>query len=181
MSNAWLHATIDLIAFGRPYFDFHKDKDSAHKTLGIKHRNVNHEYYKQFGKLWTLSNPFPSEAMESIQRLLDTVGEDAAEEQEAYLAHDYIDKVRDGLSHSEREYLEGFFAWLLLNPHILKDWAGVDVLNGKIHRVVEGQEIWEDCPEVKSKYKSLIRYVEAVICNDRGLQGMLKKYGEIPT
>ncbi|HHT9132199.1 MAG TPA: nucleotidyltransferase family protein [Candidatus Tripitaka californicus] len=177
MPSAWIHATIDLIAFGKPYFDFHKDKDSAHKTLGTKHRDVNHEYLKQFGKLWTLSNPFPSEAMESIQRLLDIVGEDAAEEQQVYYTHDCIDKVWDGLSHSEREYWEGFSAWLLLNPSILRDWAGVDVLNGKIHRVVEGQEIWEDCPELKSKYNELLHYVKTVVRKGEILQHMLELYG----
>lgn len=181
MPSAWLHATIDLIYFGRSYFDLHKEKDKPHETLGLEHRVENHKYYEQFSKLWTLSNPFPSEVMESIQILSDTVGEDAAEAQQVYCTHDYIDKVWDGLSYAKKRYCDGFCIWLLFNPYVLKNWAGVDVLEGKIHRVVEGQEIWEDCPEVKSKYKSLIRYVEAVICNDRGLQGMLERYGETPT
>ena len=66
---------------------------------------------------------------------------------------------------------------MLFNPRILKGWAGVDVMNGRIHRVVEDQEIWEDCAELKFQYKNLCRYVEVVINNDQILQDMLERYG----
>ena len=93
------------------------------------------------------------------------------------LAHDYLDKIWDDLSYTERKYWESFFAWLMLNPSILKNWAGVDVLNGRIQRIVDGHEIWEHCPELISDYRRLRRYVEVVIKKDKNLQNLLHQYG----
>ncbi len=180
MPNRWVHATMDLIAFGLSYLLIHKEKDAPYQTLGPKHRSENHQWYQEFGKLWTLSDPFPPVLMESLQRLSEMMDGDGVEEHQVFYSHDYLDKVWDTLSRDEKKYWEGFFAWVLSHPSTLKNWAGVDVLNGKIHRSIEGQEIWEDCPEVKSEYKCLLRYVEAVISNDEDLQHMLKRYGETP-
>lgn len=177
MPNGWVHATIDLIAFGRPYFDLHQEKDKAHETLGSEHRIVNHEWYQAFGKFWTFSDPFPSWLKESIQALQDAEGADRAEEQMVSTAHEYLDRVWDGLSFPERKYWESFFIWVLFNPRILKNWAGVDIVNGRIRRVVEDQEIWEACPDAKSGYERLRRYVEVVKSNDEILQEMLERYG----
>ena len=177
MPNGWVHATIDLIAFGRPYFDLHKEKDKAHEILGSKHRIVNHEWYQAFENLWTFSDPFPSRLKESIQALGDAEGAETAEERMVSIAHDYLDRVWDGLSLSERKYWESFFIWVLFSPGILKNWAGVDLVNSKIHRVVEDQEIWEACSDTKSEYERLRRYVKVVKSKDRILQDMLERYG----
>ena len=174
MPNGWVHATIDLIAFGRPYFDLHREKDKAHETLGPQHRLVNHEWYQAFEKFWTFPDPFPSWLKESIQALENAEG---AEEQMVSIAHEYLDRVWDGLSLPERKYWESFFIWLLFNPRILKNWAGVDVVNSRIHRVVEDRKIWEGCPDTKVEYERLRRYVEAVKSNDDILQDILERYG----
>ena len=79
-----------------------------------------------------------------------------------YTDHDYIDRIWDDLSDKERKYWEGFVMWVVLNPKILKEWAKVDVLEGKIHRMINSCDVWEDCPELKSEYKRLCSYVNAV-------------------
>ncbi len=177
MPSGWVHATLDLISFGRPYLYIHQEKDNASKTLGSSHRTEKHSWYQEFGKLWNFSDPFPSWLNESIQDLLLIECPDQVEEQMVSIAHDHLDRVWDDLLYSERKYCEGFFAWVLLRPSILKSWAGVDVLNGRIQRIVGGQEIWEYCPYLKSKYRSLSRYISAVIRNNKGLQIMLMRYG----
>ena len=177
MPSAWVHAVIDLIAYGRPYFDLHKEKDKPHELLGAKHRVVNHDWYQAYGRSWNFREPFPSWIEESIQILGNEEGADKAEVQMAWIDHDYIDGTWDVLSHLERKYWEGFFAWVLLNPKILKDWAGADVLDGKIQRVIKNYEIWESYPELKCEYKRLCNYVEAVKENNTILQDMLRNYG----
>jgi hypothetical protein len=173
MPNGWVHATIDLIVFGRSYFDLHHEKDKACGFLGAEHRIVNHEWYQAFGRVWTFSDPFPSWLKGSMQALGDAEGADKAEEQMVLNAHEYLDRVWDGLSAPERKYWESFFIWVLFHPRILKDWAGVDVVNGRIHRVVENQEIWETCPDVKSEYQRLCRYTSVVRHNDETLRDIL--------
>ena len=79
----------------------------------------------------------------------------------AYVDHDYIDRTWDDLSDLERKYWEGFFTYVLFSPKILKEWAGVDVLEGKIQRIINGSEVWENCPELKREYERLLNYVKA--------------------
>jgi hypothetical protein len=67
---------------------------------------------------------------------------------------------------------------VLFSPDIFKDWAGVDVLNGKIQRVIKGCEVWESCPGLKSEYKRLYNYVKVVVKNDKILQNMWERYAE---
>ena len=177
MPSAWVHATIDLIVLGRHYFDLHQEKDKPHETLGPEHRILLHDWYQAFGKVRNFSDPFPDWLNTSIQALGDEAGPDRAEQHMAMNAHDYWDRVWDALSFPERKYREAFFIWLLLNPRILENWAGVDVVNGKIHRVIDGEETWEDCPEVRSEYRRLRKYVEAVRTKDKILQKMLASYG----
>ncbi|MBM3242821.1 hypothetical protein FJZ31_41705 [Candidatus Poribacteria bacterium] len=178
MPNGWVHAVIDLVAYGRPYLDVHKEKDKAYRILGCNHRKVNHEWYQSFGKEWTLDNPFPDWLKEQISKIKDTKGSDKAEERMAYIDHDYIDKIWSGPSELEQRYREGFFMWVALNPKILKKWAGVDVLEGRIQRVINEREIWESCPELKYEYKRLRSYIEKVKRNSKILQDMLKRYGK---
>jgi len=159
MANAWVHSVIDLISYGRPYFDIHKKKDKSSEYLGRKHRVLNHKWYNNFGKLWDFNEPFPTLIKKSIQKLGNEKGVLKAEKGMAWTDHDYIDRIWDGLSDKQIKYWEGFFAWILFNPDILKSWAGVDVLNGKIKRLIKNSEVWEICPELKSEYKRLCNYV----------------------
>jgi hypothetical protein len=176
MPNGWVHATIDLLVFGRSYFDLHQKKDKEHQTLGPDHRIIDHDWYQGFGKFWTFSEPFPGWLKQYTQTLRDTVGEVRAEEEQSSVTHEYIDRIWDDLLTQQRRYWESFFMWVLLHPDVLRDRFGVDVLNGKIHRVIEGQEIWEDCPDVKVEYKRLRRYVAVVRSNSQTLQDMLERY-----
>jgi hypothetical protein len=178
MARGLVHATVDLIAFGKPYLNVHQEKDKAARTLGSWHRKVDHPWYWQFGKDWTFADPFPEWLRQSIANSADTVGPDHAETQEVILTHEYVDRVWDELSRPERKYWEGFMVWLLLNPALLKTWAGVDVCEGTIHRVVDGQEIWEPCVELKRLYKELKRYAEFVKWKDPVLREMLSVYGQ---
>lgn len=176
MADAWVHAVIDLIAYGRPYFDLHKEKDEPSKRLGRSHRKVRHDWYQAFGKKWTLDEPFPSCLKDQILKIRNINGPEKAEEKMASTDHDYTDRIWDSLSCSERKYREGFFVWITLNPKILKEWAGVDVLEGKIHRVINRYEVWESCPELKSEYRRLRRYIKVVKDNDKTLQHILECY-----
>jgi hypothetical protein len=95
----------------------------------------------------------------------------------AWIDHDYMDRIWDTISAQEKKYREGFFAWILFNPETLKKWAGVDVSCGRIQRLIDGHEIWEYCPELKSEYKKLCKYVNAVKENDEILKNMIESYG----
>jgi hypothetical protein len=94
----------------------------------------------------------------------------------ARVTHDYIDRIWDNLSRRERKYREGFFVWILFNPEMLKKWAGVDVLNGRIQRLINGHEVWEYCCKLKREYKILCEYVKVVRKKDEVLQNMIEHY-----
>jgi hypothetical protein len=49
MAYAWVHAVIDLIAYGRPYFGLHKEKDKPYELLGPNHRIINPDWYQSYG------------------------------------------------------------------------------------------------------------------------------------
>jgi len=172
-----MHAIIDLLAYGRPYFDLHKEKDKAFETLGQHHRKIGHEWYQVFGEKWTLDEPFPSCLKDEIFKIRNVKGSEEAEKQMAFLDHDYLDRIWDELSSQERNYWEGFFAWLISKPKILKEWAGVDVLEGKIQRVIDGCEVWGNCPKLKSEYMRLCKYVKVVKNNSKILQNIIERYG----
>jgi hypothetical protein len=67
--------------------------------------------------------------------------------------------------------------WLLLHPAILKTWAGVDVRAGRIHRFVDGEQVWEPCPELQSLYKRLRRYAEFIKWRDPVVREMVARCG----
>lgn len=160
MPAGWVHQTLDLIFWGYAYRDIHKVKDAQSQiTPGKRHRDVGHDWYQSFGKLWDFSNPFPDSIQEGISQVRDTKGPDAAEVKQASYSHDLIDRTWDGLSKEERNYWEGFLAWLLWSPHLLESWAGVDVLLGRILRRTDGQDVWENAPEIVEQYKRLRREV----------------------
>jgi len=156
----WFHQTHDLICFGRTYCDIHRAKDAAAQSLpGEQHRQVGHEWYRDFGKSWDHGNRFPVWLMESIRELRNSQGADAAEERMASLAHDNLDRVWNDLPEETRRYEEARFVWLLYHPGILESWAGVDVIRGRIQRTIDGQTLWEDSPETVTEYKCLRREV----------------------
>jgi len=177
MPNGWVHATIDLIAFGCPYLHLHQEKDKPHQHLGPKHRNVNHEWYQAFGQVWTHDDPFPIWLCNAIRKVGLDEGADFAEEQMVGIAHEYYDRIWDSLTFPDRKYWESVFAWILINPSILRNWAGVDVERSLIQRTINDAEIWEYCPKTRIGYRQLYRYVQTVVRNDPSLQNMLKQYG----
>ena len=67
--------------------------------------------------------------------------------------------------------------WLLLNPDFLMKWAGLDIVEGGIQRVVDGREMWESCPELKYEYGRLRAYAEAVRRKDLLLREVLARHG----
>jgi len=174
MANGWIHAVIDLLAYGRPYFDLHKEKDKASKTLGRYHRKIDHEWYQLFGKEWTFDDPFPFRLKDKISKIRNIDGPAEAEKQMAFVDHDYVDKIWDELSSQEKKYWEGFFVWLIFKPKILKEWTGVDVLQGKIQRVIDGCRVWENCPKLKFEYIRLCKYVKVVKNKSEILQDMIE-------
>ncbi|MEX2271232.1 MAG: hypothetical protein WD690_07175 [Vicinamibacterales bacterium] len=103
------------------------------------------------------------------------------------MAHDRLDVVWDypELSRAERrfarKYWEAFHVWIVFRPEVLKTWGGVDVLSGRVHRVIDGVEIWEDDPELKHEYRRLLRRAHILARCDRGIAFMLKTYGQHPT
>lgn len=177
MPYGWVHATVDLISFGRPHFDLHQLKDRPHKYLGKEHRSINHAWYQEYDIRWNFADPFPSWLLESFQELLHIESPDQVEEQMVDIAHDHLDKIWDDLLPSKRKYWESFFAWVVINPLVLKSWAGVDVLNSRIQRIVDGQEIWEYCPNLMYQYHRLRRYVRAVIAKNKRVESMIRLYG----
>jgi hypothetical protein len=100
--------------------------------------------------------------------VLNSKGPDNAEETQAWYSHDYWDKIWDDSSYDKRKYIAGFFKELLLNPQILKDWAEVDVLSGKVKVVYDTSygyektiEVWETEPTLKRDYEHLRNFVES--------------------
>ena len=182
MANGWVHETLDLIVYGRSYRHVHKAKDApASKMPGRRHRSVNHGWYQGFDVLWSFSDPFPS----WFKCIVGSTDEpERAEELMVSHSHDYLDRVwdLDGQAKPERDmtrkYWESFFAWLLLNPETLKEWAGVDVVEGAIQREVDGQIIWEEASDVRGDYRRLRNMVQFLLRKDRQLREMLAKHGE---
>lgn len=177
MPAGWVHAAFDLSVWARSYFDDHRRKDRWAKTLGRWHRRRGHDWYLQFGKAWTLENPFPSTVVNQLRSLSPF----AAEALQVNLSHDYLDKIWDFLDAQERRYWEGFFAWLVLNPELLITWAGVDVLRGRIERTVSNRTNWNSCPALRGEYKRLRKYVEAVLRKNAQLRFVLNEYGSLNT
>lgn len=159
MPQGWVHAIIDLICYGRSNFDLHKHKDEPHKWLSWEHRRLRHKYYQLFKKRWSFEDPFPL-WLKEITRVAGNSNK--AEKLQSYVSHDYLDRIWDVSSKAKRTWIENFCMYLIRSPRLLRDWAGVDVKKGKIKRLIDGQEIWEDCPELTIQWENLKRYVKAV-------------------
>lgn len=186
MANRLVHEVHSLIAFGLPYSRVHARKDAfSQRWPGIKHRKVKHHKYQMFGRTWDFSDPFPENESARVTRIVRWKGVELAEEYMVSVAHDVDDRTWDfeGSSSDDRaairKYWESLCAWLVLSPHILKSWARVDVMAGKIHRVVDRVEVWEDEPALIPAYLALRNRVGFLVRRDKRLREALVKYGDL--
>lgn len=179
MPRGWVHCVVDLIVFGRTYPEIHKRKDEPYKNLGIKHRIERHGLYqfcKKHNEPFENLLPFLVECFEDLK---NSQGGDKSEEAQVNAAHEFFDYLWDEFSADERKYFEGLFAWITLHPEVLLNKFGVDVIRGRIKRVLEdGREIWEDAPEVIQQYDKLRKEVEKQLKEDESLVAMLMMYGQ---
>ena len=169
-----VHATHSILAFGRPYIDLHHEKDAPSRVLGSKHRSVNHDWYQAgVAGMWTLDQPFPEWMRGVAAQIANESGGCEAEEYEVWLSHDYLDFVWDGLDARARRLEEALCCFLVIHPAYILDIAQVDVVSGRIHRLIDGQDVWEIEPDLIIEYRRLRRYVGAVLKNDSGLRELV--------
>jgi hypothetical protein len=177
MPPGFVHAAQTLFSYGRTYFDEHQAKDAPARVLGPEHRAVNHEWYHAYGTAWDFDRPVPDWLGPLIERFADQYGDDAAEIYQAiYFSHDFADRLNDGAAPVDQKLSAAFHIFLLWHPEVIESKFHVDVIMGRIHRVVDGQEIWEESPETVLDYERLRKYVEKVLENDPQLQRMLAGY-----
>ena len=186
MPNRLIHEVHALIAFGRPYGHVHRKKDAfSQRAPGIRHRKVKHRKYQSFGTSWCLDNSFSPRENQHIERVARWKGAEVAEQFMVSMSHDVEDKIWDfdGISRDQRstvrEYWEAFCAWLVLNPGILKAWAGVDVVAGRIQRLVDGVEVWEDEPALIGEYAALYNRARFLIARRKRIRDALLEYGGV--
>jgi len=122
---------------------------------------MNHEWYNLFGDEWDFENMYPPTLKAFFEAMQRKHGE-KAEELQAWVAHDMLDKTWDALDLEERREWALVFKTILLDPNFLKEWAGVDVMEGRIKRRLDERygfrepiEYWEDEPQVKASYQRL--------------------------
>jgi len=185
MASGFVHEVQTLIALGRSYPHIHQRKDeAARRRPGLAHRDVRHHWYQAHGRKWGLDNPTSDTAVKRLDRVRRVLGPDKADEYTASLAHDQLDVIWDypELTREERrftrKYWEAFHVWVVLRPEVLRTWGGVDVLAGRIHRLIDGVEVWEDDSVVKEEYLRLLRRAHILARRDRGIAFMLKTYGQ---
>lgn len=164
MASAWVHAVLSLITFGKPYFELNKQMDSWSQHLGHDHRMMGHDYYQAYGILWNIDNPFPEWVWEHSRKTRERYGDEEAEQEAVRLSHCYFDRIWDDFSREQRENLELALARFVSIPKLLKDSAGVDVIEGRIQYELDSGELsWVDEPELPSEYQRLTSYIEAVL------------------
>ena len=159
MAAGWVHAAIDLMAFGRSYFDLHKYKDNPWKKLGYEHRQINHDWYKEFGKSWNFDKPFPPVI---DMRTRAFASDEKGEKYQSWVSHDYLDRIWDTLDFEQRRNFELACKWFLDNPMELNRVYEIDVFQGLIYRVIDGKQVIERCPELVTEYQRLRGYVAKV-------------------
>ena len=177
MASAFVHATLDLVAFGRHHFDLHQRKDAPSQELGTEHRSLNHEWYNAFGLDWDFRNPFPDELHRVIENIADKHGDAEAESSMANVGHDYSDRVWDKLGERERQDMTGSCLWLVFHPDVLRERFGVDVVSETIQRTIAGKQIWEPAPGLAKDYKRLYQYARVVAESNPKLTSVLARYG----
>jgi hypothetical protein len=183
MASKFVHDVLSLIIFGLPYDEVHARKDSFFQLApGIIHRKVRHRKYQAYQKTWNMEAPFSHEENRSIKRVLAWKGADIAEKYMASLSHDVQDRVWDypEISANERAavrlYWEAFCVWLVLNPDLLKSWAGVDVISGQVCRTVDGISIWQDEPTLIGAYAALCNRANFLLRRKTALRETLRRY-----
>lgn len=178
MPQAYIHAIESLAAFGRSYFTEHQEKDAPHAQLGRAHRAVNHEWYQAYDAgLWSVDQPTPDWIAGATEQLArDHGGEEAEVYQAVFLAHDLTDRLHDGDKPADRRLSDAAHIFLLMHPEILEATCGVDVIAGRIHREINGEEVWESSPETVRDYERLRSYVETVVRNDLEMQIILAAF-----
>jgi len=125
---------------------------------------MGHDYYQACGRLWDMDNPFPEEVLEHCRKTRERYGSEEAEKEAVRLSHCYLDRIWDDFSQEQRERIELALARFMATPKVLKQSAGVDVIEGKIQYQLEnGKLSWVDVPELPNEYQRLIRYIEAVL------------------
>ena len=164
MADAWVHAVLSLIAFGKTYFDLHKQIDSWSQELGYEHRVMGHDYYQAYGRLWNMGTPFPEKVWEHSRKTRERYGNDEAEREAVQLSHCYFDRVWDNFSREEKRQIELALAKFMSDPELLKNSAGVDVFEGRIqYKLDTGDVSWVDEPDLVYEYWRLVRYIEEVL------------------
>ncbi len=99
-----------------------------------------------------------------------------AERFQVSAAHDIDDRVWDyddvpvGQRVNNRRCLEVWCAWLVFNPYALKAFAQIDVADGRIHRVIDGEDTWEYEPDLVPAYLRLRQQVLTRLRFDRRLR-----------
>lgn len=183
MANRFVHDVLSLIIFGLPYDEVHAKKDSFSQFApGIIHRKVGHRKYQAYKKTWDMDSPFSDKENRSIKRVLAWKGPDIAEKLMASLSHDVQDRVWDypEISPDERAgvrlYWEALCVWLVLNPDLLKSWAGVDVISGQVCRTVDGVSIWQKEPALIGAYAALFNRANFLLRRKTGLRETLQRY-----
>ncbi len=172
MANAWVHAVLCLVAFGKPYFELNKRIDSWSEYLGRKHRIMGHDYYQAYGILWNMDNPFPERVLEHLGKTRERYGDEQAEQEQVELSHCYLDRVWDGFPQEYKKNLELALIRLISDPEVLKHSARVDVIGGKIEYQLENRHLtWLEEPELPREYQRLLKYVNAVV-RRQGLGGI---------
>lgn len=166
MPRRWLHESFDIVVWGDSYWQLHKRKDAAYKTLGLKHRVVGHPWYSRFKRDWTFEDPFPETVLARTRRIRITQGAAAAEKYQAALTHDYLDRLWDTFDRTDRIQVAESIRQLILNTKMLRDWAGVDVVRGLVKRVHGSEEgllfpldTWEPASRLARAYERLRTYV----------------------
>lgn len=188
MPSALVHAAVyDLPSFGElRYFDVHKQIDAAHKWLGYRHRTLeDHSWYVACGELWTPEEPFPEWLTKSWRErfLLGTEGAGAREapaqieQHMVFVGHCWFDRLWDRLSCQERLYRESFAIWVLFHPEEIRTPWGVDLVNGRIQRLVRGRETWEEAPHLPALHIRLRSYAQGMLRRSPELRGQLERYG----
>lgn len=62
----------------------------------------------------------------------------------------------------------------------MKEKAGIDVREGKIHRVIEGREIWECDPALKGDYKKIYNRARSKLQRDKNLRLRIEELVGVP-
>ncbi len=177
MASGFVHAMLDLMAFGQDHFDLHRDQDASWAELGVEHRLVHHPWYNAFRLDWDFRDPFPDTLKAVVENIADKRGDAEAETAMADVAHDYTDRVWDSLGEPERGYIIGFCVWVLFNPDVLREIFGVDVASESIEREIGGKRTWEHVPGLAKDYQRLYNYARVLLKRNGELASHLAHYG----